>query len=52
MDPEFILEMAKKKVRQCVAVHEQQGTRGGLYHFPPKFAHIFVPVITFSPFLL
>ena len=27
--------------------------KGGLTHFPPKFAHFFfVPVITFPPFLL
>ena len=24
--------------------------QGGLYHFPPKFEHIFVAVITFFPF--
>ena len=27
-------------------------TRGGLYHLLQKFEHIFVAVITFSPFLL
>ena len=26
--------------------------KGGQYHFPPKFEHIFVAVITFSSFLL
>ena len=26
--------------------------RGGISHFPPKFEHIFVVVITFPPFLL
>ena len=26
--------------------------KGGLSHRPPKFEHIFVIVITFSPFLL
>ena len=25
---------------------------GGLYHLPPKFEHIFVAVITFTPILL
>ena len=27
-------------------------SKGGLYHFPLKFAHFLVPVITFFPFLL
>ena len=27
----------------------QSGAQGGLSHFPPKFEHIFVAVITFFP---
>ena len=29
-----------------------QYPKGGLDHFPPKFAHFLVPVITFFPFFL
>ena len=47
-----LLDMGKLVDEVGNRLHVVGERLGCLVHFPPKFAHFFVPVITFFPFLL
>ena len=49
---EVLCLMSSQLGSAATRVSQSDAQRGGLSHFPPKFEHIFVAVITFFPFLL